>query len=104
MARPGCATVAAIPRYRRIALGGFVYHALSRGVARLPLFEKAADDEAFERGLAEALQEHPTRLLAYCLMPNHCHFVLWPTADRELTAFLRCLTHTPTQRWHARYH
>jgi putative transposase len=93
-----------MPRYPRAAPGGFVYHALNRGVARLPLFEKAGDYEAFERVLAEALEEHPTRVLAYCLMPNHWHFVLWPEADGELTAFLRWLTHTHTQRWHAHYH
>ena len=65
-----------MPRYPRAAPGGFVYHALNRGVARLPLFAKAGDYEAFERVLDEALQEHPTRVLADCLMPNH-----WPTAN-----------------------
>ena len=34
--------------------GGYVYHALNRAVARLPLFEKEADFEAFERVLEEA--------------------------------------------------
>jgi putative transposase len=57
-----------------------------------------------ERVLAEALAEHPTRLLAYGLMPNHWHFVLWPQQDGELTAFLRWLTNTHTMRWHAHYH
>jgi putative transposase len=93
-----------MPRWPRAAPGGYVYHALNRGVARLTLFEKPGDYEAFERVLGEALQEHPTRLLAYCLMPNHWHFVLWPAQDGELTAFLRWLTHTHTQRWHAHYH
>ena len=37
-------------------------------------------------------------------MPNHWHFVLWPARDGELMAFLRWLTHTHTQRWHAHYH
>jgi putative transposase len=37
-------------------------------------------------------------------MPNHWHFVLWPEKDDALTAFLRWLTHTHTQRWHAHYH
>src|SRR5437870_4093756 len=91
-----------MPRQPRAAPGGFVYHALNRAVARLPLFQKDGDYDAFERVLAEALAEHPTRLLAYCLMPNHWHFVLWPRRDGELTAFLRWLTHT--QRWHAHYH
>jgi putative transposase len=93
-----------MPRNPRVAPGGFVYHALNRGVARLPLFEKDGDYEAFERVLAQALTAHPTRVLAYCLLPNHWHFVLWPSADGELTEFLRWLTHTHTQRWHAHYH
>jgi putative transposase len=78
-----------------------VYHVLNRAVARLPLFEKVADYEAFERVLAEAHQRHPMRILAYAVMPNHWHFVLWPRADGELTAFLRWMTHTHTMRWHA---
>ena len=27
------------------------------------------------------------RILAYCLMPNHWHFVLWPVLDDELSVF-----------------
>src|SRR5262245_8768182 len=70
----------------------------------LPLFQKYGDYEAFERVMAEALERHPIRLLSYCLMPNHWHFVLWPEREGQLTAFLRWLTHTHTQRWHAHYH
>jgi len=81
-----------------------VYHALNRAVARLPLFQKDGDFNAFERVLVEAMAKHPIRLLAYCLMPNHWHFVLWPTEDGQMTEFLRWLTHTHTQRWHAHYH
>jgi putative transposase len=80
-----------------------IYHALNRAVARLPLFEKSDDYDAFERVLEEALELHPTRLLAYCIMPNHWHFLLWPREDGELTAFLRWLTHTHTMRWHAHH-
>ena len=54
--------------------------------------------------LAETYQRVPIRILAYCLMPNHWHFVLWPKEDGELSAFMQWLTHTHTQRWHADYH
>jgi putative transposase len=91
-------------RQPRAAPGGYIYHALNRAVARLPLFDKAGDFDAFEGVLVVALQKHPIRLLAYCLMPNHWHFVVWPAAEDELTAFLRWLTHTHTQRWHAHHH
>src|SRR5882672_7947161 len=70
-----------MPRHPRNAPGGYVYHALNRGVARLPLFEKDGDYEAFERVVVEAAAEHPTRILGYCLTPNHWHFVLWPSGD-----------------------
>src|SRR5437868_13569395 len=93
-----------MPRRPRIAPGGIVYHVLNRGVARLPLFEKPADYAAFLRVLAAALDECPMRILAFVLMPNHWHFVLWPQGDGDLTAFTRWLTHTHTMRWHAHYH
>lgn len=67
-----------MPRAARYAPDGFVYHALNRAVARLPLFENSGDYDAFERVLMLAVEKHPIRVLAYCLMPNHWHFVLWP--------------------------
>lgn len=93
-----------MPRGPRQFPAGFVYHVLNRAVARLPLFEKPADYEAFLRVLAEALEEHPIRILAYVLMPNHWHFVLWPEHEGDLSAFCRWLTHTHSMRWHAHYH
>jgi len=77
-----------------------VYHVLNRAVARLPLFRKNEDYAAFERLLVEAQARHPTRILAWCLMRNHWHFVLWPRRDGELTAFVRWLAHTHAMRWH----
>jgi putative transposase len=81
-----------------------VYHALNRAVARLPLLQKEGDFDSFERIMHEAMERHPIRLLAYCLMPNHWHMVLWPRTDGEMTRFLRWMTHTHTMRWHAHYH
>jgi putative transposase len=88
----------------RNAPGGIVYHVLNRAVARLPLFEKPADYDAFIRVLAETLDLHPLRILAFVLMPNHWHLVLWPEHDRALTDFCRWLAHTHSMRWHAHYH
>jgi putative transposase len=59
------------------------------------------DYEAFEEVLAEARQRMPMRTLAWCVMPNHWHLVLWPRGDGDLSEFMRWLTVTHTQRWHA---
>jgi putative transposase len=89
-----------MPRHARVTPGGLVYHALNRSVAGLPLFRKEADYAAFERIMIEAHALHPTRILAWCLMRNHWHFVLWPREEGEVTAFLRWLAHTHAMRWH----
>jgi len=93
-----------MPRSARQAPGGIVYHVLNRAVARLPLFEKPADYTAFLRVVAEALEEQPMRILAFTLMPNHWHMLLWPKEDGDLSAFCRWMTHTHSMRWHAHYH
>jgi putative transposase len=65
------------------------------------LFEKPGDYEAFEKVLAEAHARFSMRTLAYCLMPNHWHLVLWPRQDHDLSRFMAWVTLTHTQRWHA---
>ena len=88
-------------RPHRAAEPGYVYHVLNRANARMTIFRKDADYEAFETVLAEAVERTQTRLLAYCLMPNHWHLLVWPQLQGELSQFVGWLTLTHTQRWHA---
>jgi hypothetical protein len=67
-----------MPRRLRFGSGGFVYHVLNRAVGRPTLFHKVGDYAAFLEVLAQAQDFVALRLLAYCLMPNHWHLVLWP--------------------------
>lgn len=78
-----------------------MYHVLNRANVGLKIFEKDADYIAFERILAEVQDCVPMRILAWCLMPNHWHLVLWPLRDGELSDFMRRVTLTHAQRWHA---
>jgi putative transposase len=93
-----------MPRRLRCNTGGYVYHVLNRAVGRTTLFRKEGDYAAFETVLRQAKEWQPMRVLAYCLMPNHWHLVLWPRGDGDLSEFLRWLTVTHTQRYHAHYH
>jgi putative transposase len=93
-----------MPRRLRTAAGGYVYHVLNRAVGRATLFNKAGDYAAFVKVLGDAHEEVATRLVAFCLMPNHWHLVIWPRKDGELSRYLHWLTMTHTQRWHAHHH
>ncbi len=95
-----------MPRRARSIQGGYVYHVLNRSNARARLFLKEDDYASFERILDEAFLRLPLRILGYCVMPNHWHMVVWPRdgEDHEVSDFLRWLTVTHAQRWHAHYH
>jgi len=90
-----------MPRRARGATGGVVYHVLNRSVPGVTLFGRENDYLAFERVLAQAQERRPVRLLAYCLMPNHWHMVVWPLSDGDLSSFMWWLTLTHVQRWRA---
>jgi putative transposase len=90
-----------MPRRPRLATGGFIYHVLNRAVGRARIFAKSADYAAFEKVLRQAEAFVPMRLLSYCLMPNHWHLIVWPQKDGDLSEYMRWLTVTHTQRWHA---
>lgn len=90
-----------MPRPPRVAVGGVVYHVLNRANAKMTMFGTEGDYQAFEDILNAARRRTGTRLLAYCVMPNHWHLVVWPRTDGELSEFVRWLTLTHTQRWHA---
>ena len=77
-----------------------MYHVLNRSVAGLALFRKEADFEAFERTMIEAHGLHPLRILAWCAMRTHGHFLVWPQEEGEVTAYFRWLAHIHALRWH----
>lgn len=90
-----------MPRPLRAAAGELIYHVLNRANARRLMFHSNGDYAAFENTLAEVQMRIPMRILAWCLMPNHWHLVLWPRQDGELSEYMRLVTLMHTQRWHA---
>jgi putative transposase len=86
-------------RKRRVIQAQSAYHVLNRAAKKTALFESAGDYYAFERLLFEARDRHPMRILAYCLMPNHWHLLLWPQPNQNLTRYVQWLTTTHAVRW-----
>jgi putative transposase len=72
---------------------------ISRGNARQTIFHDSQDFERFSRLVRRAGQAIPMRVLAWCLMPNHFHFVLRPRRDGDLGTWVHWLLTT-----HTRYH
>lgn len=90
-----------MPRPLRTAPGGFVYHVLNRANDKRRIFEHERDYLAFEEILAEVQERVPMRILAWCVMPNHWHLLLWPRQDGDLSNYMRLVSLTHAQRRHA---
>jgi len=89
-----------MPRINRVDVGGEIYHVLNRANARVQIFDNDKDYKQFEDILEEAVEKFGMNLLAYCIMPNHWHLVLFPKTDGEMRDFIGWLTNTHTRRWH----
>jgi putative transposase len=84
-------------------VGGVCYHVLNRGNARQEVFHKEQDYRAFMALVEEACARLPLRVLAWCLMPNHFHFVLWPHGDGDLSRWMQWLMTSHVRRYHRHY-
>jgi putative transposase len=78
-------------RRTRCSDAGYVYHMLNRAVGRATLFAKPADYAAFEKVLRQGWDRFAMRLLAYVILPNHWHLVVWPENQTGQGTFLLML-------------
>jgi putative transposase len=80
-----------MPRPPRFCPDGVPQHIVNRGNLRAPIFRESADYQGFLAALTDAVDRTTVRLLAFCLMPNHWHLVLWPVDGSEISAYMQVL-------------
>ena len=77
-------------RSPRLTYIGAFHHCTARGIGGLDIFPKPAEKNHVIRLLQEKVRRHKIRLLAFCIMDNHYHFILQNTSGR-LSEFFRSL-------------
>jgi putative transposase len=92
-----------MPRRKRIAIPGAVFHAMNRGSRKGLIFNGDADYAAYERLLRRTVELFDIAVLAYCLMPNHWHLVVAPAEGETLSRALHWLSTTHACRWHLQH-
>ncbi len=73
-----------MPRMARLVIPGFAHHVTQRGGRKQRTFFDDHDYAAYLRVLKDRLTEVDVSIWAYCLMPNHVHFVVLPRAEDAL--------------------
>ncbi len=75
---------------------------MNRAAGRKSLFRNDTEYQDFEQAMAEAQQRESMRVLAWCLMPDHFHLVIWPSKDGQLGRFMQRLTIAHSRRFQER--
>ncbi len=73
-----------MPRNARVVAPEIPYHVTQRGTNRQPIFFTIGDRKLYLRLIRENQQEAGARILAYCLMTNHIHFLVVPEREDSL--------------------
>ena len=81
-----------MPRSARYLPPDCVVHVVNRGNDRRQLFTGDGDYDEFLEIFDLSLARHPVPVLAYALMPNHWHLLLWPPSPSALSQLLHSLT------------
>jgi REP element-mobilizing transposase RayT len=94
------------------------YHVYARGASRQPIFCDDADYtyflHLFERYLSESVVLSKTgavyphyrgriKLVAYCLMSNHFHLLLWQDDESAMTDFMRSVMTSYSRYFNLKY-
>jgi REP element-mobilizing transposase RayT len=91
-----------VPRQRREFKAGGTYHVFSRGSNRQSIFRFDSDRIDFLDCFETVALRHELRCLAYCLMPNHFHFVI-ETPDGRLSDAMKALNGRYSLRFNKRH-
>lgn len=115
--------------YRRVGFEtGHIYHIYNRGVEKRMIFQDSSDYDRFlrtfdyyrfaDQSISLSLVPKQTdvnessnirhgsplvKFLAYCLMPNHFHFVVQQEKDGGISKFLKELSNSYTRSFNTRW-
>ena len=87
-------------RVARVDIADQVYHVINRAVGRFKIFDTPEEYTLFLDLLAEAKLLTGMRVLAFEVMPNHWHLLLYPRKDGGVGEFMHALTNAHTRRVH----
>ena len=72
-------------RRSRMIIPGVPHHVTQRGNRRERIFFEPGDEALYLDLMSEQLRRRAVACWAYCLMPNHVHFILTPTDEDGLS-------------------
>ncbi len=85
-----------MPRSARRASPTGFYHVTNRGAGQLPIFQSNREKARMSRLIEKEAGKHDVGVYAYCIMPDHYHFLV-KAEVKELSSFIAVISTTYAQ-------
>ena len=79
------------------------YHVYNRGHNKNAIFLQSSDYTRYLQRLEQYLEKHDVTILAYCLMPNHVHFLIRQDGEEAIQQFIHRLHTAYTMYFNKKY-
>ena len=83
-----------MPRIARRDLNTCFYHAIVQGMKKEFIFNTPIQIEKYKEIIVEKLKDSNIIILAYCIMNNHAHFLIYSERSEYLSKFMQKLNST----------
>ena len=78
-----------MPRLPRKMVETQYFHVMVQGLNREKIFERDASKGFYLKSLNEKKEVADIKLLAYCIMDNHAHMLVWANTPQDLGVYFR---------------
>ena len=92
-----------MPRQARLDAPGTLHHVMIRGIDGLVLFRNDQDRENFISRISQLVESTETRILAWALMDNHVHLLMF-SGPPGISRFMGCLLTGYAITYNRKYH
>lgn len=92
-----------MPRTGRIYTEEGVFHIMTRGNNKQPVFHDERDFILYKETLSRLKDEQPFKLYHYCLMTNHVHMIIETNENTELSKLMKRINLSYYHHYKKRY-
>lgn len=92
-----------MPRRKRQFIAGEYYHIYNRGTNKCRIFLSDENYRFLLKRVKDAVAKFNIAVIAYCLMPNHYHFLLRQNSDLSISDFMQFIFNSYSKAFNAVY-
>ena len=92
-----------MPRVARKDYNTSFFHIMVQGIRKEYIFNSNEDKEKYTKLMSKYLEKYNIKIIAYCVMSNHAHILIYFEDIKELSEYMRTLNTTYAMYYSRKY-